>query len=77
MDGFLPNRLDDLNTCTQIFDWSMTAGQYDKNQSLDWNNHDWFRFCYLIPFVSPNQSMDCPSVLEWSVTVRAGRLLPW
>jgi len=31
-----PKRLDDLNTCTEIFDWSISTGQYCKNQSLDW-----------------------------------------
>ena len=44
----------------------MTTGQYCKNQSLDWKNHDWFRFCHLLPFSTQNQSMNCPSVLEHS-----------
>ena len=31
MDALPPTLLDDLNTCTLKFDWSMTAGHYCKN----------------------------------------------
>ena len=61
--------------CADLRERAASRSWLFQNQSLDWKNHDWFRFCHLIPFSTQNQSMDWPSVLESTINLHKNSVM--